>query len=201
MTAFWESLDLLGKILFCTGFAGSVALLIQIVIMLIGFAGGSIGDFGDFDGDVPDDVDGEISDGAEVGLFTVKGVVAFLAIGGWCGLGANIGGLGIAWSLVIAAVTGAISFVGVGFLYRGLYKLQSDGKINAKGAIGKIGEVYLTIPEKDKGIGKVNVTLQERFTEFEARTKCERPIKTGEKIKVVAIEGDTLLVEPFEDAE
>ena len=200
MAAFWESLDLLGKILFCTGFAGSVALVVQIVFMLIGFAGGTMGDVADFDGDIPDG-DGELSDGAEVGLFTIKGVVAFLAIGGWCGLGASIGGLGIAWSLVITILTGGISFVGVGFLYRALYKLQSDGNININGAIGKIADVYLTVPENNTGAGKVTLNLQERFTELEARTKCEHAIKTGEKVKIIAIEGDTVLVVPLNEAE
>ncbi len=196
MAAFWNELDILGKILFCCGFAGSVMLFVQVVLMIIGFAGGSLGDMGDVNGDLPDDVTDGHTDGAEVGLFTLKGVIAFFAIGGWCGLGANMGGLHIACVLVITIATGTVSLLGVGALYRLLFKLQCSGTMQLSNAIGKTAEVYLTIPAEEKGAGKINLNLQERYTEVDARTKCSRDLKTGEIVKVVDKEGDFVIVEP-----
>jgi hypothetical protein len=196
MTAFWESMDLLSKIMFCLGLASTVALTIQVIFLIIGFAGGSLGDVDGFGADGDIDVD-DGSAGAEVGFFTLKGILAFFAIGGWVGLGMNMAGLHIALVLAVAIVCGTIGLIGVGYLYRALYKLQSSGNINTDNAVGKIAEVYLTIPPK--GVGKITLNVQERFMEFEARSNAERAIKTGERVKVVEKADGMLIVSPLEE--
>lgn len=196
MTAFWESMDLLSKIMFCLGLASTVALTIQVIFLIIGFAGGSLGDVDGFGADGDIDLD-DGSAGAEVGFFTLKGILAFFAIGGWVGLGMNMAGLHIALVLAVAIVCGTIGLIGVGYLYRALYKLQSSGNINTDNAVGKIAEVYLTIPPK--GVGKITLNVQERFMEFEARSNVERTIKTGERVKVVEKADGMLIVSPLDD--
>ncbi len=196
MTAFWTSWDLLSKIMFCLGLASTVALTVQVIFLIIGFAGGSLGDVDGFgtDGDINLD---DASAGVEVGFFTLKGVLAFFAIGGWVGLGMNLANLHIALVLGVAILCGAAGLMGVGFLYRALYKLQSSGNINTENAVGKIAEVYLTIPKL--GIGKIVLNVQERFMEFEARSNADRDIKTGERVKVVEKAGGMLIVAPLEE--
>lgn len=197
MTVFWESLDLLSKIMFCLGFASTVALVIQLIFLIIGFAGGSLGDV---DGFGPDGSVGDVDDasaGTELGFFTLKGILAFFAIGGWVGLGMNMAGIHITIVLLVAIACGAVGLIGVGFLYRSLYKLQSAGNLNTANAVGKTAEVYLTIPSH--GVGKIMLNVQGRFIDLNARSKSDRDIKTGEIVEVVDKIDGILIVAPLNE--
>lgn len=196
MTAFWEGLSLFSKILFCTALASTTVLVIQIIMLIIGFTAGSLGDVDGFDGDVDADGDGIVDGGEGVGMFTLKGVVAFFSIGGWVGLAMDMADIHPAITVLVALVAGALALIGVGFLYKGLYKLQSNGNVTMNNAIGKTAEVYLTIPANGENTGKVSVTVQERFIEAEARTMGES-IPTGTLVKVVDVINDVLIVEPL----
>ena len=62
---------------------------------------------------------------------------------------------------------------------------------------GKTATVYLTVPEKRSGVGKVTVSVQERTMEYRAVADNEG-IPTGSKVVVVGItNGDTLEVVPY----
>ncbi len=190
---FWENLSTLAKVLFCTGIGATAILLVQIILMLIGFAGDA---FGDVDGDV--DADGDVDlDGAGdgIGLFTIKGLVAFFSIGSWTGFAMDVSGCNEVLSICVAVLVGAAALVGVGFLYKGLNKLQSNGNLNMSNAIGKTAEVYLTIPANNSGTGKVTLEVQEKFVEATARTTAENAIPTGSIVKVVDTVNGELIVE------
>ncbi len=193
MTEFWLSLSLLAKILFCTGLASTLVLLIQIILLIIGFSAGSLGDVDGFDTDGDVDLDDVGGDG--IGWFTVKGIVAFFALGSWTGFAMDVSGCHEALSISIAIVVGIISLIGVGLLYRALYKLQSNGLLNLENAVGKDAEVYLTIPASNGGVGKVTLTIQDRFIEAEARTNKDNPLPTGSMVKVVSVVNGILIVE------
>ena len=80
----------------------------------------------------------------------------------------------------------------------GMEKLQSNGAINIKNAIGKIGTVYLTIPPRRSGFGKVNVLVQERYAEYDAVTDGDEPIPTLAEIEVIgAVGADKLVVKRY----
>lgn len=194
---FWENLSLLAKILFCTGIASTAVLLIQIILLIVGFASGSFDDFDgadvDFDGDGDIDLDDAGSSG--IGWFTVKGLVAFFSIGSWTGFAMDVSGCHEALTICIAILAGVVALVGVGFLYKALNKLQYNGIMNLKNAIGKEAEVYLTIPANNGGLGKVNLQLQERFVELDARTNDAEAIPTGSIVKVVGVINGDLIVE------
>ncbi len=76
---FWEQLGLIGQIYFVLGCIASVLLLIQFILLLIGFAGDGDIDIG---GDGGADFDGDADGG--IGIFTLKGIIGFFAIGGRC---------------------------------------------------------------------------------------------------------------------
>lgn len=182
---FWTNLGIAGQVYFCVACIASALLLVQLLLMIIG-ASTDI-DFDVFEGD----------DGG-IGLFTVKGLTAFFAVGGWSATGAIIGNLHWGWSIPIFLVTGIIALVGMGLLYKGMAKLQSNGVINPINAIGKEGEVYLRIPSSGQGHGKITIMLQEKLIEGDAITKGNAPIPTGAMIQVVEVVGDTYVVEPIE---
>ena len=72
-------------------------------------------------------------------------------------------------------------------------KLTDSGTLNLQNAIGKVGSVYLTIPAKRDGLGKVQVKVQGLRT-LDAMTDYEEEIKTGSVIEVVEILNNEILV-------
>lgn len=187
---FWESLLTVEKVYFIIGCVASGLLLVQLIMLLIGFGGD-----GDMDGDVDMDTD---NDGG-IGIFTIKGIIAFFALGSWIALAASKGGLHWGWTLLIFFVSGTVALIGVGFLYKYAYKLQSNGNIDSSLAVGKIGEVYLTIPGNNGGHGKLSVTLQGKLCEIDAVTNGANAIATGQSAKIVGVIGDTYIVEAVND--
>ena len=61
-------------------------------------------------------------------------------------------------------------------------------------AIGQSGEVYLTIPAKKAGNGKVQLVVQGALRTINAVTEDTDDIKTGSLIEVVSIENEILVV-------
>ncbi len=210
MAEWWNSLTLLGQVLACIAVPSTLIMLIQLVMMLTGMgddgdASDTGGDFVDIDGDgIPDgiDINGDgIPDNVTetpgeiwFKLLTFRGIIAFFAMFGWSGLVFLKSGLGTTLSLVIAFLIGFAVMVAVGFAFKLLYRLQSDGSINIKNALGVSGSVYLRVPASRKGEGKVNVVVQGAYGEFSAVTDEEKPLEYGEAITVVGVSGQNTLV-------
>ena len=58
----------------------------------------------------------------------------------------------------------------VAVLMRTLVRLQSSGTLNIQNAVGVTGRVYLTIPERGSGMGKITIEVQGRSREILATT-------------------------------
>jgi len=94
-------------------------------------------------------------------------------------------------------VAGFLAMFTVAYLYNSILKLQTDGTLRIQDSIGQIGKVYLTVPAKGKGVGKVNVLLQERYVELEAITEGAEPINSEEMIRIVGCYENTVIVEKY----
>jgi membrane protein implicated in regulation of membrane protease activity len=152
----------------------------------------------DTDSEAPDDVE-QIHKGiGTLRLFTFRGLVAFSAVGGWTGIFAIDRNAHPILAIILALVAGFLAMLFVAWSVATILRMQSSGNIRRENAVGKDGEVYLTIP--DNGIGKVNVLVQDRLCEMNATTRAGRDIKTGEKITVIGVVSDgLLLVTPYTD--
>ena len=166
----------------------------------------------DLDGDgVSDGLHGEVHAGGDTGegadghggffsglhVFTIRGFITFFTLFGWSGL--LFLTLGMHWfpALFLAIQIGIIGMVAVAVILREALRLQSDGTLDVRNALGERGSVYLTVPAQGQGTGKVNVTVQEQLREFEAVTQETAPIPTGSEIVVVGLTEDgTLVVSP-----
>lgn len=166
-----------------------------LVLIFVGLSDGGDGNV-DIDGDgIPDgiDLDGDgIPDGpadldVDLRVFTVRGIVAFFAVFGWTGAALLGGGLPLWFAAVGAFAAGAAAMVLIALLMKAMLKLQQSGNINPKNAVGKSGVVYVTVPAAREGSGKVNLVLQERYSEMEAITDSEAPIPTGREVTVVSV--------------
>ena len=189
MAEFWNGLNVLQRVYFCIGLAATLVLVLQIITMLFGLGETDTGV--DLDGDGEPDINVDTGDGFT--LFSVRGVIAFFAIGGWVGY--IFAETSAALAIVLSVVAGSLALVAMAFIMRGIMKMRSDGNIDIKRAIGKTADVYLTVPAKDNGNGKVTLTLEERFVELNAIQNGDEAITTGSKVKITDVSGDCVIVE------
>ena len=162
----------------------------------IGEHGGACHDGHVFEGDH------EPHDGAHhaagVRLFTLRGIVALFAVGGWVGIAACDLGISDAASVALALVFGIAAMVIAALVIKVSLKLQENGNISVKNAVARTATVYIPIPPSRSGSGKVMMNLQERFVEMTAITDHGEKIATGEAVQVVSVtdKGD-LVVRPI----
>ncbi|MDR2047099.1 MAG: hypothetical protein LBP79_04265 [Clostridiales bacterium] len=200
------------QILFVIAVIASAFLVVQFALLLIGMSNGSDA----FDGGSDAHFDGDAcADGTDAGydgigdiqsnstsvveasglkVLTIRGAVAFLAVGGWTAFG--LFGAVSYWSLLIGAAAGALTALLLAVLMRAILRLEGRGNISFNRAVGATGVVYLSIPQKRTGAGKITVMIQERLVECSAMTDAEEKIEDGAIIKIVALaDTNTFLVE------
>jgi len=191
MAAWWNSLTGLQQIFACIGIPATLVLVVQTVLLLFG-----IGD-GDSDMDMDVDPDGfDITDGGDGGLmlFSVRGIVAMFCVAGWSGVVFVDLGIAPIPSIFLAILCGVAALFGIAYLMKAVLKLQSSGNIQIGTAVGKTGEVYIPIPAKGQGRGKINITVQDRFIEIDDITRADETLKTGETVRVVSTDEAGLVV-------
>jgi len=127
-------------------------------------------------------------------IFTIRGIVAFFAIGGWAGLAALAGGIPALWSLQIALISGVAAMLLASVVIRFALRMQSTGNIDLKNAVLQNADVYITIPPSRTNTGKVTMILQERFVELDAVTDSPEALKPNTKVEVVDTTGKDCLV-------
>ena len=219
MSQWWDALSIVQQVFYYIAIPFSVILLIQAIMSIIGLGGHDAdadadtdfdtdadADFNmDADGDMDSDfeADGHFDSDHEAGghaaaagfrFFTVRGIVAFFCIFGWSGLAYYSSGLAVWLVTTLAVLSGLLAMLIIGLMFYGVRKLQSSGNIKYSNAVGKPAEVYIPIPPKREGRGKVMVYLQERLVEADAVTDEETKLKTGENVKVVGNISSTLIV-------
>ena len=133
-------------------------------------------------------------------LFSLRGLMAMAAVGGWSGLVMHSAGINLFVTVPLSLVFGFLAMAAIAYIMKLSMRLQSSGNLDLGCAIGKVGSVYIPIPPNMTGSGKINLTIQERFVEIGAVTKCSRKLKTGESVRVVATdEVGLVVVEPLMD--
>lgn len=201
MINWWNGLELVQQIFALIAIPSTAILIIQTVLQLIGIGGDDVPE--DIDGDgIPDsDLDAAAAADDGLSLFSIRGILSMLCITGWLGVGLLETALPDWAAILIAVAAGVATLIGIAFLMRGIYKLQSSGNIDISNAIGKVAQVYIPIPAAGAGSGKVTITLQEKFCEYTAITAAAEALKTGSYVRVVSVSDDgVLLVEPLSGA-
>ncbi len=192
MKEWWDSLSQMSQVFATVAIPATVVMVLQTILLFFGMGDGD-------DVDIADDVD-DISSGALDGsdglsLFTIRGIVAFFAVGGWTGIAVDNANGSEILAIILSILAGSAALFGIAYLFKFALKLQNNGTLSLENAVGKTGEVYIPIPANRKGTGKVMVTVQERLSELSAITSEERDLKTGEYIRVIeAIDDQTVLV-------
>jgi hypothetical protein len=211
----WVSIGLMGQIFALAAIPMTIVMVLQAVLMLIGVGSmgsgeadsGGVGESLDNDGDFDFNADASYEamvDANSAGVhgvnhdavkfFTVRGIVAFFALGGWAGLAV----LSLGWpdilAIPISLLTGVAAMSLASAVIRLLLRMQQSGNLDYRNAINLEADVYIAIPPARTGFGKVTMTFQERFVEVDAVTDSETAIKAGTKVRVVDMESSTRLV-------
>lgn len=176
---------------------GLLAIVATVFFLLrLGFAlfgGGDVGD-GDFDADAGVDSDASFT------FFSVLSILAFFMGAGWMGLACRIDwGLGRLASAAAATGFGFLMMTLASTMMLGVRKLNREVGYDLGTAVGHVGRVYLTIPEKGAGHGQVEITVSGRRKILRAQSAGPR-LEAFRDVRVVAVrsEDETLVVEPME---
>ena len=164
-----------------------MVLAFQIVLTLIG-------------ADTDFDADGmDAGEGGDTGLFSIRTIGAFFTGFGWAGVSMLYNGYGLGAATFGATVVGLIFLGTVLYLMRYMFSLREEGTLDYSNAIGEVGNVYLPIPPKRKGMGQVEVLVQGRMRTVRALTDHDKKLGNRTAVRVKAlIDQQTLLVESLE---
>lgn len=166
------------------------ATLIFIVLLVLTIAGG------DADADVTTDIDSDIADGDSIPFqfISLKNIVAFFAVFGWSGIGFINSGMTYWLVLILSFFCGLLMMFLMASLFYLMSKLVESGTLDMKNAIGKLGEVYLVIPGKRGGMGKVQINVQGSLRELDAITDTDTIPTSSIVIVLDVIDEHILLV-------
>ncbi len=185
---------------FFIAIGASAFFILQSIFTFIGI-GDNFELDGDFDAEV--DLDVDIADGINMTmhLFTIRGIISFFMVFGWTGfILTDSGELGSFVIFIIALATGTLMLFLIALVYYFFEKISQEGNIDIREAIGKQGSVYIPIPNRNDGIGKIQIILGESLKTLDAIAK-DKAITTGSQVKVVGIINEMLEVEEIKNKE
>ncbi len=159
--------------------AGGTVLLGQAGLNLFGLGGDT-----DVDADVDAD-DLDTGDGS-VSFISVRTLASFMTMFGLVGWLGTAEGWGKTKTPLYALLAGSSTMLVVAYLMFSFRKLASSGNVKPASAIGSTAKVYLKIPGKHSGQGKVTVALQGRSLEFSAVTAGEE-LPTGASCRLIGM--------------
>ena len=182
---FFEQQPTLMQIFWGAAIISTIIMLLQTILSLVGMG----------DTDLEPGVDGGLDDASGTDLFTVKNIVNFFVGFGWGGISFR-DFIENDILLVFAAVVTGLAFVAIFIaIFKQVMKLESNSAVGAEACIGNSADVYLRIPAKRSGKGKIQISINGSVREFDAVTDSEEPIPTGAVVVVVELIGkSTLLV-------
>jgi hypothetical protein len=183
----WQEITLLEQIYWLVTFPST---LIFLVLLISSGLGADVGV------DVETDFDASVADGDGIPFqfLSLKNITGFFAMFGWSGLGFIHAGFAAWLVILLSVVCGFLMMLAMATLFYFMSKLAETGTLKMKNAIGKLGEVYLTIPAQRGGMGKVQLTVQESLRTLDAITDDIEPILTSAIIEVVEVIDDQILL-------
>lgn len=200
---------------------GSVLLVGQFILTVLGFVHDA-----DLADEIPGDLDsdsllGELDDATDAlgdgtdashhghgnahdstwlfGIISIRTLIAAAAFFGWIGLAAEGAGQTPVAQVIWGSIAGITAMVGVHYLLKQMSRLAEDGTTKIQRAMGQQGTVYLPIAANRGQAGKVQLKVQSRLLEYEAITSGEQRLSTGQKVRVVGIQGSILEVMPLDE--
>ena len=187
MDLWWDSLDLYLKIMWGIAIPFSIIFIIQTVMTFLG-----MGETGEISGDAHADSDMSMP----FQFFTFRNLVNFFLGFSWAGITFFYAVESKVWLTFISVFIGLLLVAIVMSLLYALSRTTQSGNIDINNAIGRSATVYFPIPAFGKGMGKIQLSIQQAVREYDAVSETENDIPTGSIVQVKKIINEhTLLVE------
>lgn len=183
----WSEIGIFEQVFWGITIPATVIFIVLLVLTIFG---------GDADADVDTDIDADIESGDSIPFqfISLKNIVAFFTIFGWSGIGFINMGLDPFVVISLATLCGLLMVVVMATLFYFMSQLAESGTLKMNNAIGKLGEVYLVIPAKRGGMGKVQLNVQGSVRTLDAITDDEKTIPTSSIIQVLNVIDDHILL-------
>ncbi|WP_346855258.1 hypothetical protein [uncultured Draconibacterium sp.] len=183
----WSEIGVFEQVFWAITVPATVIFLLLLILTVFG---------GDADTDVNTDVDADIADGDSIPFqfISLKNIVAFFTVFGWSGIGFINLGFDPLNVIVFATICGLLMMFLMASLFYFMSKLAESGTLKMQNAIGRLGEVYLVIPAKRGGIGKVQLNVQGSVRTLDAITDDPETIPTSSIIVVQNVIDDHILL-------
>jgi hypothetical protein len=183
----WAELTVAQQVFFGIGIIAGVVAVVLGVMAAIGMEHHDVVD-------LPDAIGWDAGGG---GILSVKPLTGFLLGFGWAGGVASANGLGLLASIATAIFSGSLVMAMVVGLLRLILGLRSDGTARIADTLNASGTVYVSLPPSRQAGGQVTVHFRGRQETFQALNRSDRPIPSGERVRVVEVlDSQTVLVEP-----
>ena len=189
MIDYWLNLAPAERTFTGIGIFSSLILTVQMGMVMLG---GAV--------DMPEAEIADAGEGGASGIFSIRTIGAFFAGFGWAGAAMLQAGHSTGAATFVATISGS-AFLGVViYLMSYLHSLRQEGTLDYTNAIGNVGNVYLPIPPKRKGMGQVEVMVQGRLRIVQALSDSDKKIGNRVAVRVTeTIDEQTILVKPLED--
>ncbi len=185
----WSEIGIFEQVFWIITVPATVIFLALLVLTIFG---------SDFhtDVDVDTSIDTHIDSGDSIPFqfLSLKNIVAFFAVFGWSGIGFIHSEMASWLVILLAVLCGLLMMFLMASLFYLMSKLAESGTLNMKNAVGKLGEVYLRIPAKRGGMGKVQLNVQGSVQTLDAITDDLEFIPTSSIIQVVDVIDDHILL-------
>ncbi len=181
LDTWWSGLDGVEQVFWSIALIATPIFVIQTLVSLFGMDADS-----SFDVDHPDP-------GSEFSLLSVRAILIFFSFFGWAGL-LLLEITGLVWLATGAGILAGYSAAfAAGYAINAMARLTQIGTTDTGLAVNQIGQVYLVVPGKRNGYGKVHVHLRGALKEMDAITDGDT-IDTGTRVRIVEVIGDNVLI-------
>jgi hypothetical protein len=192
MSAWWSNLLELQQIMFIIAVTATLIMLLFLILMMFGMDDSTY-DGGFQDSDLNFLSDEPLSAISGLKIFTIRGALAFFSIGGWT-VYIAAPSMHAVFAIILGMFAGAIASFAQAYAFKAAMKLESVGNVDYTRAIGKSATVYIRVPGKRIGKGKVLLHLADRLVEVEAVTDDIEDIIAKKTVQIINLENDTTLV-------
>jgi len=198
LTFWWTHLSIFSQIFWAVALFGTVVLIMQLASMFLGLE--NIGGH-DTDGSVDAHDMGQDHDSdndhsvftAGLKLFTLRNLVAFVCMFGWTGLVMIEYEASKLLTCIMALAVGCFSMIIMALLMKALYGIHASGNISEEDFVGEQATVYIPIPEKGKGFGKINFNMGGKLEERIA-ISTGPSLSVGTTVRVLSYSNNTFTV-------
>ena len=180
----WNGIPPNDKLYWGIAIISSVLFLVQLATTIIGI-----------DTELESDID-DIDTGFS--LFSFRSILGFAVFFGWGGVAAIANGVAAPKVVMIAFLAGFLAMVGIAYTFAQVLKLQDSGTVDLMKSLGQQAEVYIPIPAEGRGVGKIQLSLDGKTMEFDAKTESNEALSTGAYVEIMDIQkGNLMIVKPI----